>query len=250
MSTIFISHSSKDLAVAQTHLRRTGKPRPDMLDRQPRRRRRRQFPGSDRHGHPFGQGDGAGVLRTTPTIRPRSRKSLRWRARTRSPSFRPAWKTSFRPPRSPTNWRRGSGSFTFEHRALSLPGPKPICLAAASSETLARLHCCAARGKPTMTSAQQRTWHDLDQQYRASVAHQFARYALALRFEDLPGRRRAPRQAQPARRARQRHRRLRRARPRRPARRWRARSGARRRPPCSAPGFAPASPARRWSIAS
>lgn len=37
-----------------------------------------------------------------------------------------------------------------------------------------------------MTSAQQRTWNDLDQQYRASVAHQFARYALALRFEDLP----------------------------------------------------------------
>ena len=37
-----------------------------------------------------------------------------------------------------------------------------------------------------MTSAQQRTWDDLDQQYRASVAHQFARYALGLRFEDLP----------------------------------------------------------------
>ncbi len=37
-----------------------------------------------------------------------------------------------------------------------------------------------------MTSAQQSTWHDLDQQYRASVAYAFARYALALRFEDLP----------------------------------------------------------------
>ena len=37
-----------------------------------------------------------------------------------------------------------------------------------------------------MISAQQRTWNDLDEQYRASVAHQFARYALALRFEDLP----------------------------------------------------------------
>jgi 2-methylcitrate dehydratase len=37
-----------------------------------------------------------------------------------------------------------------------------------------------------MISAQQLTWQNLDLQYAASVARQFARYALALKFEDLP----------------------------------------------------------------
>jgi 2-methylcitrate dehydratase len=37
-----------------------------------------------------------------------------------------------------------------------------------------------------MTSAQQLTWQNLDLQYASSVVRQFARYALALRFEDLP----------------------------------------------------------------
>src|SRR5215470_12975567 len=37
-----------------------------------------------------------------------------------------------------------------------------------------------------MSSRQQLTWQDLDQQYASSVVRQFSRYALALRFEDLP----------------------------------------------------------------
>jgi 2-methylcitrate dehydratase len=37
-----------------------------------------------------------------------------------------------------------------------------------------------------MSLAQQLSWQNLDLQYRASVAYQFARYAVALRFEHLP----------------------------------------------------------------
>jgi len=37
-----------------------------------------------------------------------------------------------------------------------------------------------------MTSPQQASWDELDRQYSASVARQFARYALSLRYEDLP----------------------------------------------------------------
>jgi 2-methylcitrate dehydratase len=37
-----------------------------------------------------------------------------------------------------------------------------------------------------MSLAQEQTWQNLDLQYRASVAHQFARYAVGLRFEHLP----------------------------------------------------------------
>jgi 2-methylcitrate dehydratase len=37
-----------------------------------------------------------------------------------------------------------------------------------------------------MSSAQQAAWNELDRQYHDSIAHQFARYALSLRFEDLP----------------------------------------------------------------
>jgi 2-methylcitrate dehydratase len=37
-----------------------------------------------------------------------------------------------------------------------------------------------------MPSARQATWDDLDRQYRTSIAHAFARYALSVSFEDLP----------------------------------------------------------------
>jgi 2-methylcitrate dehydratase len=37
-----------------------------------------------------------------------------------------------------------------------------------------------------MNAAQQAVWNELDRQYRDSIAHHFARYALSLRFEDLP----------------------------------------------------------------